>query len=64
MKTMKKTKKRKFKERIPVPNKASRPMSTKKGKKGYDRRKKHKKAINITIEGKCSYDPFAMWNRW
>jgi len=44
---MKTKKKRKLKIRLPVPNKASRPMSTKKGKKGYKRKKKHKKMWRI-----------------
>lgn len=50
-------KKYKIKIRKPVPNKASRPMSTKKGKKGYQRKKKHKqKLVNKTEDfyGKCT----------
>lgn len=38
-------KKRKLKIRFPVPKKASRPMSTKKGKRGYDRKRDKKRIV-------------------
>lgn len=49
-------KKRKLKIRLPVPNKASRPMSTKKGEKGYRRKKKHKKKNYLIDEVLDFYD--------
>ena len=47
---MKRKTKRKPRIRKPVPNKASRPMSTKKGGKGYDRKKSKRVLVKEIID--------------